>query len=116
MYAEAKNQASGPDASVYAAINQVRARPGINMPPVDQAKYGTQAKLRDYIRHERRVEFAFEGQRYNDLKRWNIAHIKLPTLSTPAGKPLVFTTNNYVLPFLQSELDNNPFLVQNPGY
>jgi starch-binding outer membrane protein, SusD/RagB family len=116
MYAEAKNEVSGPDATVYAAMNSVRARTGISMPAVDQVKYNTQAKLRDYIRHERRVEFAFEGQRYNDLKRWNIAHIKLPTLQTPAGKPLVFTQNNYVLPFQQSELDNNPQLVQNPGY
>jgi hypothetical protein len=116
MYAEAKNEVSGPDATVYAAINLVRARPGINMPPVDQAKYDTKDKLREYIRHERRVEFALEGQRYNDLKRWNIAHIKLPTLKTPAGTPLVFLTKNYVLPFPQSELDNNPFLVQNPDY
>ncbi len=116
MYAEAKNEVSGPDATVYTAISQVRARTGINMPAVDQAKYNTQAKLRDYIRHERRVEFAFEGQRYNDLKRWNIAHIKLPTLRTPSGTPLVFNLNNYVLPFQQSELDTNPLLVQNPGY
>jgi starch-binding outer membrane protein, SusD/RagB family len=116
MYAEAKNEVSGPDASVYDAIDQVRQRPTVNMPKTDQAKYNTKEKLRDYIRHERRVEFAFEGQRYNDLKRWNIAHIKLPTLSTPAGKPLVFTTNNYVLPFSQTELDNNPYLVQNNGY
>jgi starch-binding outer membrane protein, SusD/RagB family len=116
MYAEAKNEVSGPDASVYAAIDQVRQRPGINMPKTDQAKYNTQAKLRDYIRHERRVEFAFEGQRYNDLKRWNIAHIKLPTLKTPSGTPLVFEQKNYVLPFQQSELDLNPNLVQNPGY
>jgi starch-binding outer membrane protein, SusD/RagB family len=116
MYAEAKNEVSGPDATVYAAINQVRARSGINMPPVDQAKYDTKDKLREYIRHERRVEFALEGQRYNDLKRWNIAHIKLPTLKTPAGTPLVFLTKNYVLPFPQSELDNNPFLIQNPDY
>jgi starch-binding outer membrane protein, SusD/RagB family len=116
MYAEAKNEVSGPDASVYAAIDQVRQRPGINMPKTDQAKYNTKEKLRDYIRHERRVEFAFEGQRYNDLKRWNIAHIKLPTLKTPSGTPLVFEQKNYLLPFQQSELDNNPNLVQNPGY
>jgi starch-binding outer membrane protein, SusD/RagB family len=116
MYAEAKNEVSGPDATVYAAINQVRARSGINMPPVDQAKYNTKEKLRDYIRHERRVELALEGQRYNDLKRWNIAHLKLPTLKNPAGTPLIFETKNYVLPFLQSELDNNPMLVQNTGY
>jgi hypothetical protein len=77
MFAEAKNEVSGPDATVYAAINQVRVETGIAMPAVDQVKYNTQVKLRDYIRHERRVEFAFEGQRYNDLKRWNIAHIKI---------------------------------------
>lgn len=116
MYAEAKNEASGPDASVYAAINQVRARTGINMPAVDQVKYNTKEKLRDYIRHERRVEFALEGQRYNDLKRWNIAHIKLPTLKNPSGTPLKFDQTNYLLPFAQSELDNNPQLVQNVGY
>lgn len=116
MYAEAKNEVSGPDATVYNAINQVRGRTGINMPPVDQAKYNTREKLRDYIRHERRIEFALEGQRYNDLKRWNIAHIKLPTLKTPSNVPLKFDVKNYLLPFQQSELDNNPKLVQNDGY
>jgi len=116
MYAEAKNEVSGPDATVYAALNQVRARAGINMPPVDQAKYNTKETLRDYIRHERRIELALEGQRYNDLKRWNIAHIKLPTLKSPSGAPLIFETKNYVLPFQQSELDNNPNLLQNTGY
>nr|WP_294905817.1 RagB/SusD family nutrient uptake outer membrane protein [uncultured Lacibacter sp.] len=116
MYAEAKNEATGPDASVYAAIDQVRGRTGIAMPATDQAKYNTKEKLRDYIRHERRIEFALEGQRYNDLKRWNIAHIKLPTLSTPANVPLKFDAKNYVLPFSQGELDNNPNLRQNDGY
>jgi len=116
MYAEAKNEVSGPDASVYNAIDLVRGRTGINMPPVDRARYDTKEELRDYIRHERRVEFAFEGHRYNDLKRWNIAHIKLPTLKDPNNVPLVFTPTNYLLPFPSSELLNNPQLVQNPGY
>lgn len=116
MLAEAKNEATGPDASVYNTINQVRSRTGVNMPPVDQAVYNTKEELRDYIRHERRVEFAFEGQRYNDMKRWELAHVKFPTLDDPSGKPLVFNMNNYVLPFPQSELDNNPKLVQNQGY
>jgi starch-binding outer membrane protein, SusD/RagB family len=116
MYAEAKNEVSGPDATVYAALNQVRARPTVNMPPVDQAKYNTQALLRNFIRHERRVELALEGQRYNDLKRWNIAHIKLPTLKDPTGRSLVFEMKHYFLPFPQVELDTNPNLVQNPGY
>jgi hypothetical protein len=116
MYAEARNEATGPDASVYAAINQVRGRTGIAMPAVDQVKYNTKEKLRDFIRHERRVELAMEGQRYYDLKRWKIAHIKLPTMKTPANVPLVFEVKNYILPFQTSELDNNPKLIQNEGY
>jgi len=116
MYAEAKNEVSGPDASIYQAINQVRGRNGINMPEVDQSKYNTKETMRQFIRHERRVEFALEGQRYNDLKRWEIAHIKLPTLKTPINAPLVFEEKNYILPFQSSELDNNPQLKQNEGY
>jgi hypothetical protein len=114
MYAEAKNEVSGPDASVYDAIDQVRQRVG--MPKTDQAKYNTKELLREYIRHERRIELALEGVRHFDLRRWKIAHIKLPTLQTPAGTPLVFDPKYYMLPFLQYELDNNPALVQNPGY
>jgi hypothetical protein len=114
MYAEAKNEVSGPDATVYDALNQIRER--ARMPDVDQSRYNTQSLLRDYIRHERRIELALEGPRYFDLRRWNIAHVKLPTLKTPAGTPLVFDQKFYTLPFLQYELDNNPALVQNPGY
>lgn len=116
MYAEAKNEASGPDASVYTAINTVRARTGVNMPPVDQAVYDTKDKLRDFIRHERRVELALEGSRYFDLKRWGIMDAKLSPLKNPAGAPLIFGEKNNVLPFSQGELDKNPQLTQNAGY
>jgi hypothetical protein len=34
MYAEAQNEVVGPDASVYQQVNDVRARPGVNMPPL----------------------------------------------------------------------------------
>jgi hypothetical protein len=116
MYAEAKNEVSGPDASVYAAINEVRARPDINMPPVDESRYNTKELLRDYIRHERAVELGIEGIRYDDLKRWKIAHTLLPTIEDPDGTNLVFEQHNYVWAFYQNELDANPNLVQNPGY
>jgi hypothetical protein len=33
MYAEAQNEAAGPDGSVYQQVNEVRARPGVNMAP-----------------------------------------------------------------------------------
>ncbi len=116
MYAEAKNEVNGPDPSIYVALDQIRSRPGVNMPPVDRAKYNTQALLREKIRHERRIELALEGHRYFDIKRWEIAHIKMPLLTNPAGIPLKFEQKHYLWPFQQSELDNNPKLVQTPGY
>ncbi|MEG3656761.1 RagB/SusD family nutrient uptake outer membrane protein [Arenibacter palladensis] len=116
MYAEAKNEASGPDLSIYAALDEIRKRPDVNLPPVDQSKYNTQDLLREYIRHERRVELALEGQRYFDLKRWNIAHVVMPEVENPAGVPLAFEQKHYFLPFQQFELDANEKLKQNPGY
>ena len=70
-YAEAQNEAVGPDASVYAAVNQIRQRPGINMPPLPAGL--SQAQMRDRIRNERRVELAFEEHRFYDVRRWKIA-------------------------------------------
>lgn len=116
MYAEAKNEASGPESSIYDALDLIRGRAGVNMPPVDRAVYNTQETLREYIRHERRVELALEGQRYFDLKRWHNAHLLLPLLKTPGGVSLVFPDKFYLLPYPQSEIDINPNLEQNPGY
>jgi starch-binding outer membrane protein, SusD/RagB family len=116
MYAEAKNEASGPDATVYAAINQVRARATVNMPAVVQSEVSTKDALREYIRSERRVELAMEGFRYFDLKRWKIAVAKLNGVATVGTQPMLFLQKNYYLPLQQSELDRNPKLVQNPDY
>lgn len=116
MYAEAKNEASGPDATVYSAINQVRARTGVNMPAVNQTVNNTKEKLRDYIRNERRVELAMEGLRYFDLKRWKTAEARLNGMKTVGNAPMVFTSKNYYLPLPQSEIDKNPKLVQNQDY
>ena len=116
MYAEALNELSGPDNNVYSAIDAVRGRKGVEMPPVDRTRYNTKELVRDFIVHERMVEFPMEGLRYFDLKRWRIAHILLPKYTNPAGIPLVFEQKHYYLPFRQSELTNNPQLVQNDGY
>jgi len=116
MYAEAENEVSGPDASIYSALNQIRQRPTVNMPPVDQTTYGTQSTLRDFIRHERRIEMALEGERYYDLKRWNLMEDKLSLMKNPGGIQLKFGEQNNVLPFSQTELTANPQLKQNAGY
>lgn len=69
-YAEAKMEKDEIDNSVYEAIDQIRVRAG--MPKVDRTQYNTQAKLRELIRRERRVEFAYEGIRRFDIIRWGI--------------------------------------------
>ena len=74
MYAEARNEESGPDGTIYEAINKVRARAG--MPEV--ATGLSQDELRQAIRDEREVELMMEGIRYFDLIRWRIAETVIP--------------------------------------
>ncbi|SFU20059.1 Starch-binding associating with outer membrane [Algoriphagus locisalis] len=76
-YAEAMNEAFGPDATAEGlpmtareVVNQVRQRPGVNMP--DIAASSTQ-DFRERIKNERRVELAFEEHRFWDLRRWEDA-------------------------------------------
>lgn len=121
---------------VYRLINQVRQRAG--MPEVDRSKYATQASLRELLRRERRVEFAFEGLRRSDIVRWGIAKDVLngPVYATNYGTVLMDTSipqeeravirtgeenrvvleirsfKNIYLPIPQSELDRNPNLTQ----
>lgn len=115
-YAEAKNELSGPDASVYNAINEVRARPGINMPPLPEGL--TKDEMRARIWQERRVELAMEGLRYGDIKRWKLAETYIPSLVDPGSNlnRQFDPTKHYVFPFPQSEIDINEKLEQNPGY
>jgi starch-binding outer membrane protein, SusD/RagB family len=74
-YAEAKIELNEIDASVYDAINYARRRAGVNMPDYTAANYPDQATLRDALRRERRIELAFEGQRFFDIRRWKIAEV-----------------------------------------
>ncbi|GAA4322646.1 RagB/SusD family nutrient uptake outer membrane protein [Mucilaginibacter gynuensis] len=118
MYAEAQNEAVGPDASVYKQVNEVRARPDVNMPALPAGL--SQTEMRERIRHERRVEFALEGQRYFDLRRWGIAVEKLNGFIqnplTPAVKT-IYRSNFDFWPLPQPEIDRNvPELKQNDGY
>lgn len=70
-YAEAKVELNQIDQSVYDAINLIRQRPGVNMPPIEANK--TQTELRYIVRRERRSELAGEGLRWFDIRRWGIA-------------------------------------------
>ncbi|MDU1890107.1 MAG: RagB/SusD family nutrient uptake outer membrane protein [Dysgonomonas sp.] len=83
MYAEAKIELNEIDESVLNAINMVRAR-GYGVDVSEKTKYPAvtntgQAKLRQTVRLERRVETANEGLRYMDLIRWRLATKALNT-------------------------------------
>jgi hypothetical protein len=71
-YLEAVLEAGGTidQALLDNTINKVRGRPGVNMPPI---RVTDKNLLRPILRKERRVEFALEGLRLWDLKRWGIA-------------------------------------------
>ena len=113
MYAEAQNEVSGPDATVYSAINDVRER--VHMPDIETGL--DQDQMREVIRHERRVELALEGLRYYDIKRWKIAHEIMPKVNDVGGNTIVFENpKNYTWPIQETELDLNPKLIQNTYY
>ena len=138
-YAEAMNEAYGPSQEVYDALNVVRERAGI--PHIETIwsdatiaktpnKHTTKDGLREIIQQERMVELAFEGHRYNDIRRWKLAeeYFNTPVFgwsvdeSTEAafyqpikvGLRSFLSPRDYLHPIKTSELTTNPNLIQNP--
>lgn len=100
-------------------VNQVRAR--VSMPTVSAAE-GTglsQAAMRDVVRHERRVELAFEGLRFYDLKRWGAMQQAFTAISADrvAGYVATFRgAKSTSFPIPQTELNANNKLTQNAAW
>ncbi len=76
-YAEAANEAWGPDAdpnglgfTARSKITELRLRAGID-PDLYIDEITDQANFRNLIRNERRVSLCFEGFRFWDIRRWN---------------------------------------------
>lgn len=133
-YAEAQNEANnGPDPSVYEAIRLVRERAGLPALP-DNLNY---SQMKERIIHERKIELAFEGHRFWDLRRWRIAEsvlnnkffhgVKITEDDNKVKKYEIFEVNtvprqaflpkHYLMPINQGEMDKNPALEKNnPGY
>ena len=131
-YAEAMNEAYGPDnpadmgMSARQAVNKIRARAGMPGFPGGMSK----SEFREKYRNERRVEMAFENQRFWDIRRWKIG----PSTTEIKGVDVIknadgsFTYNEktienrvwddkmYLYPIPQSEIFNNEALKQNPGW
>src|SRR5256886_17672310 len=98
MYAEAENEAVGPDAFAYGAINDVRGR--ARLPALTAAL--SQDQFRDAVHQERSWELAFESKRLFDLKRWGTFYSVLsqdPVAKIGVQSFMVF------LPIPQREID-----------
>jgi hypothetical protein len=94
-------------------VDQIRSR--VNLPGTPASD---QASMRLAIEKERRLELAFEGHRWYDLKRTGRAIEVVNNAVGPNGENLGYnlTTNRLVWPIPQAELDKNSKLTQNPGY
>ena len=115
MIAEAENEVNGPPQKVYDAVNAVRARS--EMPPLPDNL--SQDEMRERIRHEWRVEFVFEGQRYFQLKRWKLMEELVDGAVDPALPTYikVFKPAFYYWPIPQTEIDKaGGVLVQDSNY
>lgn len=115
MIAEAENEVNGPTQKVYDAVNAVRTRS--EMPPLPDNL--SQDEMRERIRHEWRVEFVFEGQRYFQLKRWKLMEELVDGAVDPALPTYikVFKPAFYYWPIPQTEIDKaGGVLVQDPNY
>lgn len=110
-------------------VNKVRSRQSVQMPPVTASG----EKLRNKIRNERRVELAFEGHRFFDVRRWGIAdetenrdllamNIQKKDDGTKTYEITLllkrsFLKQHYLVPIPRAEIDKSEkSLVQNTGY
>lgn len=112
LRAEAYN-AKGDIANAAAMVNLVRAR--VSLAPTTATNQSDMALA---IEKERRLELAFEGQRWFDLVRTGRAKVVMNAQKDGSGNSLNYNVQDYELiyPVPQTQLDLNPLLTQNPGY
>lgn len=95
----------------YLEMVRARAR-GANKNILPEVTTDDQVKLREAIRHERRVELGMEFDRFYDLVRWGVAKEVLH-----AAGHVGYQDKHALLPLPQDEVDkSNGVLVQNPNY
>lgn len=129
MYAEAKDALGQMDQTVWnSTIRPLRARAGFT--DAAALNFPASGDLTSIIRNERRSEFALEGLRIDDIRRWRTAEIVMNGWAHGAryGDPSVDNgflrvqqrqfdpARHYLWPIPDAELKLNPNLTQNPGY
>lgn len=114
--------------SAKEAVDIVRARPYVDMPEFPATLSAKEFK--EKLRNERRVELAFEDQRFWDIRRWKIADKTADIFGLDITKKddgsfsykkilvekRIFKDCMYLYPIPQSEIYINPELTQNPGW
>lgn len=136
-YAEALNEYKGPVQEVYDQLLAIRKRAGIDAGA--DGLYGlkpdmAKEEMRQAIRNERRVELAFEEQRFYDIRRWNIAEdvyakplhgMKISIYEAtgetafqevPVVTPVFLAPKMYRYPIQYNILVTNDNLEQSPGW
>jgi len=106
LKAEALNELSAAGWSAAAAIvNEIRGRVNLGATPA-----ANQAAMRLAIEKERRLELAFEGQRWFDLLRTNRAVAVMNAQTNGSGANLNYnvTAAKLLFPVPQAEWDRNP--------
>ncbi|MBP1677896.1 MAG: SusD family protein [Bacteroidetes bacterium] len=119
LYAEVENELDGV-AAALPLINQTRMRAGLT--DLKESALPNKHAMRMAIEKERRLEFAYENQRWFDLIRTNrvleVINSHYTTedyyLSLTGVGPL--TESSTLLPVPQKEIDINQNVTQNPGY
>ena len=103
----------GKNSEAASLVNEIRNRVGLA--PVDAS-----GDMIETVLHERRLELAFEGQRWFDLCRnGKVEKYMNAVYAKDSGRlpqKRLFDANSYLLPVPQKALDENVNLEQNPGY
>ena len=121
-YAYAVNEISGPTEIVYEHVTMIRARVGL--PTLHNGL--NKEEMRNAIRHERRVEFAFEGIHMFETNSWRTteACVEKPVYGMNSkGEKVWIETREFdpekqylwAIPLNEIDLSKGT-LVQNPGY
>ena len=102
LYAETLNE-SGDTPAALVELNKIRTRAGLA-----NSTSTTQAEVRTAIADERRLELAFEGQRWFDL-------VRTGTVDAEMGETI--SSNYHLFPIPDSEvLASDGVITQNDGY
>lgn len=116
MYAECQNEL-GNTAECAKYIQRIRNRATL---PDRQAEFAalTKEQMRDRIAHERALEFALEGHRFDDIRRWGWLQnpTKLAELISHDAEFNSYVPGREFFSIPQAEIDVNKNLKQNAGY